>query len=216
MIISLTFDNGPDAEVTPVVLDLLAERGILATFFVLGRNLKDPALRAIAERTLHAGHRLGNHSYSHSSPLGLMDDDVAIGEIEATQHLLGELAGAEKMFRPIGRRGRIGPHMFSQKTWDFLKRERYTCVIWNCLAEEWIDAHAWVEPTLARCRTQEWSTVVIHDIATGAIDHLAEFLDRLIEEGATFSLDFPQDCLAMRVGEELPMASSVVMRSGQT
>ncbi|MBY9051435.1 polysaccharide deacetylase family protein, partial [Pseudomonas fluorescens] len=43
--LTLTFDNGPDPDVTPLVLDILAERGIKATFFVIGEKLADPARR---------------------------------------------------------------------------------------------------------------------------------------------------------------------------
>jgi peptidoglycan-N-acetylglucosamine deacetylase len=210
MKITLTFDNGPHPDVTPQVLEILAERGALATFFVLGRNLADPALRTMAERCLAAGHRIGNHSYTHSSPLGEMDDDAAIREVADTQTLLDGLAEGGRLFRPVGRHGRIGPHMFSRRTWEYLLSEGYSCVLWNCLAEEWIDPHAWVVPTLNRCRSQDWSVVVLHDIATGAIDHLPEFLDTLLAEGAEFTLEFPDDCVASRNGQETPLAARIV------
>jgi peptidoglycan-N-acetylglucosamine deacetylase len=210
MKITLTFDNGPHADVTPQVLEILADRGLLATFFVLGRNLADPALRRIAEHCHDAGHRIGNHSYTHSSPLGEMGDGAAIQEVADTQTLLGGLAGGGRLFRPVGRQGRIGPHMFSRRTWEYLLSEGYSCLLWNCLAEEWIDPHAWVAPTLERCRSRDWSVVVLHDIATGAIAHLPEFLDTLLAEGAEFSLDFPDDCVASRNGQETPLAARIV------
>jgi peptidoglycan/xylan/chitin deacetylase (PgdA/CDA1 family) len=48
--VCLTFDNGPEPEVTPGVLAVLARRRIPASFFVVGRKLRDPAARACAER----------------------------------------------------------------------------------------------------------------------------------------------------------------------
>ena len=48
--LTLTFDNGPDPDVTPHVLDILAERGIKTTFFVIGEKLLDPERRSLAER----------------------------------------------------------------------------------------------------------------------------------------------------------------------
>lgn len=214
MRISLTFDNGPHREVTPVVLNTLAQRGIAATFFVLGKKLADPELHALARRAHAEGHRLGNHTYTHKTPLGFLADPEGIEEIRATQALLGDLASAEPLFRPPGGQGRIGPHLLSQAAWNHLSEGGYTCVVWNCLAREWIDPHAWVEPTLSRCRELDWSTVVIHDLPTGAIDHLAAFLDRMIEEGAEFSLDFPDDCLAMRRGAAMPLGRDVVTQPG--
>lgn len=216
MRVSLTFDNGPHRDVTPVVLDMLAQRGISATFFVLGKKLADPELYALASRAHADGHRLGNHTYTHKTPLGLLADADGIEEIRATQELLGDLAGAERLFRPPGGQGRIGSHLLSQAAWNHLSQGSYTCVVWNCLAQEWIDPHAWVDPTLARCRELDWSTVVIHDLPTGAIDHLDEFLDSLIQEGAEFSLDFPDNCLAMRRGAAMPLAEEIVTRPEKT
>ncbi|MBL8266889.1 polysaccharide deacetylase family protein [Steroidobacter sp.] len=62
--VALTFDDGPDPEVTPAVLDILAEHQARATFFVIGRYLEKH--RAVAERLLREGHELGNHSWHHS------------------------------------------------------------------------------------------------------------------------------------------------------
>lgn len=210
MKITLTFDNGPDPVVTREVLSILDEHNIPAIFFVVGKNIAVPELRDLAVSCRDAGHRIGNHTYTHEAPLGLMDDEAAIRQIVETDLLLGELAGEERLFRPVGRRGRIGPHMFKPRTWDFVRRERYTCVLWNCLAEEWIDPHDWVERTIARCRSRAWSVVVLHDIATGAIDHLAEFLDILIADGAQFTQELPPDCVASRMGIEMPLAREIV------
>ena len=69
--VTLTFDNGPEPEVTPGVLDTLAAAGIKATFFVLGHKLALPGRRALAERAAAEGHWIGNHTYTHSTPLGL-------------------------------------------------------------------------------------------------------------------------------------------------
>ena len=61
--VALTFDDGPNPAATPLVLDALAERGVKATFFILGRHAErwpDLVARAAAE-----GHALGNHGYYH-------------------------------------------------------------------------------------------------------------------------------------------------------
>lgn len=62
--LALTFDDGPDPEITPAVLDLLAEHQARATFFVIGRYLDKH--RALGERIQREGHELGNHSWQHS------------------------------------------------------------------------------------------------------------------------------------------------------
>ena len=59
----LTFDDGPDIETTPWVLDLLKRENIKATFFCIGQNIeKHPSL---FKEILNNGHRIGNHTYKH-------------------------------------------------------------------------------------------------------------------------------------------------------
>ena len=62
--VALSFDDGPDAVVTPVVLDALAQHGAHATFFTIGRELA--AQPELARRMVAEGHELGNHSWQHS------------------------------------------------------------------------------------------------------------------------------------------------------
>ena len=68
--LTLTFDNGPEPSVTPLVLDVLARHGVVSTFFVIGCKLLDPTARACAERAHAEGHWIGNHTWTHSRPLG--------------------------------------------------------------------------------------------------------------------------------------------------
>lgn len=62
--VALTFDDGPDPETTPAVLDMLAQYEARATFFVIGRYLDKH--RALGERMHREGHQIGNHSWQHS------------------------------------------------------------------------------------------------------------------------------------------------------
>jgi peptidoglycan/xylan/chitin deacetylase (PgdA/CDA1 family) len=61
--VALTFDDGPNPDATPRILDTLAEYGVRATFFVLGRHAE--RWPDIVHRTVHEGHQLGNHGYFH-------------------------------------------------------------------------------------------------------------------------------------------------------
>jgi peptidoglycan/xylan/chitin deacetylase (PgdA/CDA1 family) len=67
--VALTFDDGPDERFTPQVLDLLAERGAQATFFVVGRSVE--AHPELVRRIVADGHSLGSHTWSHPELLGL-------------------------------------------------------------------------------------------------------------------------------------------------
>jgi peptidoglycan-N-acetylglucosamine deacetylase len=72
--LTLTFDNGPDPETTPFVLDVLARRSLRTTFFVVGHKLSTLEGRRLARRAHEEGHWIGNHTWSHSVPLGLLED----------------------------------------------------------------------------------------------------------------------------------------------
>ena len=91
MEVTLTFDNGPEPAVTPRVLEVLGRFGILSTFFVLGSKLADPERRDLAKRAHAEGHWIGNHTRTHSLPLGLVTDrKTVLDEIMDTEGLLGE------------------------------------------------------------------------------------------------------------------------------
>ncbi|SRR5258708_3292423 len=97
--IALTFDDGPDPEVTPRVLDLLEARGARATFFCIAENaLRHPELcREIARR----GHAVENHSRGHRATFPMLGMGGIRREISAAQAALGELAGRPpRFFRP--------------------------------------------------------------------------------------------------------------------
>ena len=71
----------------------------------------------------------------------------------------------------------------------------YTCVIWNVVPRDWSMPEGWVDRAMAQCKTHRWSLVVLHDVPSGAMAQLDEFINRLKDEGAEFTQEFPPDCL---------------------
>lgn len=202
MEVTLTFDNGPEPAVTPRVLDVLAKHRILASFFVLGAKLADPGRRAIAKRAHAEGHWIGNHTMTHSTPLGrVADPGRSIGEIVETEALIGELAHPDRLFRPFGGGGEIGPHLLNEAAVQVLRNEKMTCVLWNAVPRDWEDPRGWAETALAQCMAQPWSLLVLHDLPTGAMGRLNIFIERLLDYGARFRQDFPPDCVPILRGE---------------
>ena len=199
--ITLSFDNGPDPEVTPQVLGVLDKAGLRASFFVLGDKLRDPSRRAICERAREQGHWIGNHTFNHIVPLGLSPDpQIATKEIGRTQQLLGDLADDRRLFRPFGGRGKLGNHLLNRSALNFLVEGKYSCVLWNVIPEDWEDPDGWVERALAQCAATDWALVVLHDLATGAMDQLERFIDLARQDGATFVQDFPPECVPVVCG----------------
>ncbi|HTQ78683.1 MAG TPA: polysaccharide deacetylase family protein [Thermoanaerobaculia bacterium] len=100
--VALTFDDGPDAEVTPQVLDLLTERGVRATFFLVGHRAA--ALPELTSEIARRGHRIENHTWSHPNTFAFYPPPVLAREILRAQEVLTELAAAPpRLFRaPAG------------------------------------------------------------------------------------------------------------------
>lgn len=200
--VTLTFDNGPTPDITPYVLDVLAERSLPALFFVVGKNLGHPSSRPTLERARAAGHGVGNHSMHHAVPLG--EDataDAVEREIVAPQALLGDLAGPDRLFRPFGKGGLLGPHLLSRRALDHLCAERYTVALWNSVPHDWDDPTGWPEQARADVETLDHTVLVLHDLPTGAMRALPGFLDSLLDDGVSFGLDLPDSCAPIRDGE---------------
>jgi peptidoglycan/xylan/chitin deacetylase (PgdA/CDA1 family) len=98
--IALTFDDGPDADVTPTVLDALGRFGARATFFVIGRNLERNV--AVAERLTAEGHELGNHSWTHSYFQNFYSAARHTHDIARNTALIQQITGSkiDPLYRP--------------------------------------------------------------------------------------------------------------------
>lgn len=123
--VALTFDDGPDPEVTPLLLDLLDLHSVSATFFVTGeRAARHPSiLRDILSR----GHAIGNHSYHHFPFLMLKGIRTLRREIESTQSLLAGFGIVPLAFRPP-----VG--ITNPLLWRVLLEQGMYCVNYSCRA----------------------------------------------------------------------------------
>jgi peptidoglycan/xylan/chitin deacetylase (PgdA/CDA1 family) len=102
--VALTFDDGPDPEVTPRVLDLLANAGARATFFCIGRRAEHYA--EIAAEIVRRGHRIENHSHTHPHLFACYPSPALRREVERAQDALERTASRKpRLFRaPAGLR----------------------------------------------------------------------------------------------------------------
>ncbi len=216
MRITLTFDNGPTAEATPMVLDTLARHGAHAVFFVVGRRIEDRALRDLTARAKSEGHLVGNHTYSHARQFGEMAAPAdAVDEIARTQTLLGDLAGPERLFRPYGRGGTLDHRLLNHVAVEHLKAQSYTMALWSCVPRDWEDPDGWSARALAECAAGPWPVVVLHDLPTGAMAHLDQFLSALCDRGAELRTDFPSDSTPILLGRQIADISALITPGGE-
>jgi len=151
----LTFDDGPIPEVTPWVLDLLASRGIKATFFCIGDNIrKNPD---IFRRILDEGHSIGNHTFHHLN--GWKTDHSAyIANIEACDEIIAQHhQDGTRLFRPP-----YGKIRRSQKKWAIEQGKEI--VMWDILTNDF-DATVSPEQCLryATGKVKGGSILIFHD-----------------------------------------------------
>ncbi|HLL13346.1 MAG TPA: polysaccharide deacetylase family protein [Rubrivivax sp.] len=129
--IAITIDDGPDAEVTPAVLDLLAAHDVPATFFCIAAQAR--AQPALLRRIVAAGHSVQNHSHRHPHHFSLFGPAAMTREIGDAQALLSDITGVRPhCFRaPAGLRNplldpvlhRLGLHLVSWTRRGFDTRE---------------------------------------------------------------------------------------------
>jgi peptidoglycan/xylan/chitin deacetylase (PgdA/CDA1 family) len=201
--VTLTFDNGPDPQATPQVLDCLARHGVKSTFFVLGQHVSTSVGLDLARRASREGHWIGNHTWTHTGRLGEMTREAALQEFDRTQQALAWVEQPARLFRPRGGGGRMGKGLLHPAVAERLIAGGFTCVLWTSVPGDFRDPDGWMDRALVDCRSRDWSLVVLHDIPNGAVKHLDTFLGKLAAEGHSFAQEFPQDCTPILNGRVL-------------
>jgi len=201
--VTLTFDNGPDPQATPQVLDCLARHGVKSTFFVLGQHVSTSVGLDLARRASREGHWIGNHTWTHTGRLGEMTREAALQEFDRTQQALAWVDQPARLFRPRGGGGRLGKGLLHLAVAEKLIAGGFTCVLWTSVPGDFRDPDGWMDRALADCRSRDWSLVVLHDIPNGAVRNLESFLRKLRDEGHQFTQEFPADCTPILNGRVL-------------
>lgn len=173
----LSFDDGPDAEWTPRILDVLAQADLRATFFIVACRAR--AAPQLMRRALADGHAIGNHSYSHRHPWRL-STSAARREVLDGAAAIADLTGQmPKLFRPP--HGRVHPAMRQAAA-----ESGQAIVLWNRSAIDWgpLGTAARIATRLAR--VQGGDIVLMHDARSRRnkpmelLDVLPDFLRDLI------------------------------------
>ncbi len=170
----LTFDDGPIPEATPFILDTLRERGIKATFFMVGENVfRYPHLY---EAIVADGHAVGNHTYNHMGGMKHPLKEYAENTIKANKFI-----GAN-LFRP--------PHGWMRPSQYFYLKRKYKIVMWDLVTRDY-SRNLTAEDVVQNIRTytRNGSIITFHD-SLKSIDKLRtalpQSLDWLIEQGYSF------------------------------
>ena len=185
----LTFDDGPSNTVTPMVLDILAEYDIKATFFVLGKMVDvNPN---ILKRIFDEGHAIGNHSYSHGYSHIYKNIDNFLEELRladnAIRRVLGEDFETKLLRLPGGSHG-----SYRKKFVEAAEDLGYKVYDWNALNGDAEGLNLSKDRLVKRLKStvkgQKELIVLMHDTdtKTTTAEALPEIIEYLISEGYTF------------------------------
>jgi peptidoglycan/xylan/chitin deacetylase (PgdA/CDA1 family) len=155
--VRLTFDDGPQEPFTSAVLDLLAEHGVSATFFLVGKRVGTAA--AVVRRIIADGHTLGNHTYHHPQP-SWVNFTSAYREVRECQRAVRAAAGvAPTHFRPP--MGRCTPPLWAARTLAGIEPLGWTLDSGDWRVRSESDADTCADELLAAVRPGD--VILLHD-----------------------------------------------------
>ena len=134
----LTFDDGPTTKATGKILDVLKEENVKATFFVVGKHVKEHP--ELVKREYEEGHYIANHGYNHNNKVLYKDMDSFKNEIVSTDAEISKAIGVQNYCSHIFRfpNGYMS-HIYMNQKKDALKvlsDMNYVYVDWNCLNKD--------------------------------------------------------------------------------
>ena len=201
--VALTFDDGPNATLTPKLLDLLAARHLKATFFVVGQNAAE--YPEILKRIVREGHEVASHSWSHPN-LGKMSDEAVRRELQKTDDAIVAAIGK----RPTLMRPPYGSITANQKRWIY-DEFGYRIIMWDVDPLDWKRPGPSVVTARILKETKAGSIILAHDIHGPTIEAMPSTFDQLVKKG--FKSVTVTELLAMARTPPKPTPSPSVPRA---
>jgi peptidoglycan-N-acetylglucosamine deacetylase len=176
--VAITFDDGPNPEYTPQILDIFREHNAKATFYVIGEHVtKYPE---IAQAAYREGHELGNHTFTHPA-LTKLNPEERKKELEATERCIQEVTGEKAVtFRP--------PYLdFNEEVAELVERMGYPTIgAVNMGAQDWDQPG--VDHILRETRSQvrPGSILIFHDgygNRSQTVSAVRTLVPELVEQG---------------------------------
>jgi len=185
----LTFDDGPERDITPYILDILLAEDIKATFFIIAQN---QGVDDLFQRIIDEGHELGNHSYSHDY-IRLYNrtvDDFRSNVRRAHDFIEENFGYTMTSFRFPGGIWEAGNGLISRI--DAIRELGYRHYQWHVDSDDWrrnSTAEVIVNNVLNYTAGREHVIILLHDNINGheTVEALPELIKGLREQGYTFS-----------------------------
>ncbi|MBQ3135149.1 MAG: polysaccharide deacetylase family protein [Oscillospiraceae bacterium] len=173
-LLALTFDDGPHPEHTAVLLDALAQRGVKATFFLVGCQVE--LAPELVERMAAEGHQIGIHTLDHVQVNGLSQRDFE-RQVEGLRRVLYPLVGERELWlRP--------PYGIMDD--NTLRWADSPVVLWSVDPEDWKDTDVRRIVRHITDRVRDGDIVLLHDIYPSSVEAALQVVDCLQEQGWQF------------------------------
>ncbi|MEU6947943.1 polysaccharide deacetylase family protein [Streptomyces sp. NPDC046316] len=175
--IALTFDAGPGKD-TPHLLDVLKEKKVPATFFLLGKKHVD-RYPEVVKRIADEGHEVANHTWTHRILTDLEADEVR-GELSRTQDAIEKITGSRPtLMRP--------PQGRTDDTVSEVSRDLGLAqILWSVTAKDYSTTDSQLIQKRVLEGAQGDGIILLHDIYDGTVPAVPGIIDELKDRGFTF------------------------------
>lgn len=172
--IAITFDDGPNSDYTEMLLAGLKERGVKATFFLLGKEAEK--YPEIVKDIYDGGHLIGTHSYEHVN-LSNLSDKAAIEQVDKTNQIIYEITGHyPEYIRP--------PFGCWKCNLDY--ETRMIEVLWDVDPLDWKTSNSGVIAKRVTSKVREDDIILLHDASESSVKAAFKIIDELKDEGYRF------------------------------
>ena len=179
--IALTFDDGPHPVYTPIILDILKEYGVQATFFVIGENAE--RYPDLIRRILSEGHEIGNHTYLHKNLKEHTMDCVCHEIVQTEETILRISEQRTKVLRPPG-------GLYDNQVCDAAESLDYDIILWTLDTLDWKHPASDEIVNNISVNIKSGDIILCHDFIGGAPsptpDAMRKVIPLLMERGYTF------------------------------
>ncbi len=176
-LVALTFDDGPKYSITASLLDGLEERGVKATFFLIGALAEDQP--ELVRRMAAEGHQIGLHSYDHLGPLTGLDRQGFEAQVGRSRELLRTILDQPE--RTFFLRPPYGSVDASVRQWC-----GGPMILWSIDPEDWDDRNVDREVEEVVAQARDGDIILMHDIFKESVEAALRIVDRLHQEGFYF------------------------------
>lgn len=175
--VALTFDDGPHADVTPRILEILSQHEAKATFYMLGSQVE--YYPSIAKQVLDEGHEIGDHTLSHKDLTRLNQTQIKSEIQTSSNHILEATGSLPKSIRP--------PYgAFNDSVGEIVQGLELPVIMWSVDSLDWKSRDAQAINHEVMTTVHPGAIILLHDIHATTADALPQLLTNLENEGYEF------------------------------